>query len=100
MEYLKNVVTLALDPDRCIGCKMCLEVCPHQVFVEANQKVRLAHKDKCIECGACQRNCPAKAISVKAGVGCAAAVYFSFLKGKKEITCGSDCGDDNTSCCC
>jgi len=29
---LKNVVTLSLDSDRCVGCGMCLIVCPHAVF--------------------------------------------------------------------
>ncbi len=32
-SYLKNVVTLALSPEKCIGCGRCLEVCPHDVFV-------------------------------------------------------------------
>ncbi len=32
LSYLKNVVTLKLDENKCTGCGMCLEVCPHQVF--------------------------------------------------------------------
>ena len=30
--YLKDVVTLQLDENKCTGCGMCLEVCPHEVF--------------------------------------------------------------------
>ncbi len=30
--YLKNVVTLKLNEDKCTGCGMCLDVCPHEVF--------------------------------------------------------------------
>ena len=30
--YLKNVVTLQLDPEKCTGCGTCLEVCPRQVL--------------------------------------------------------------------
>jgi ferredoxin len=32
LSYLKNVVTLKLDKNKCTGCGKCLEVCPHQVF--------------------------------------------------------------------
>ena len=32
MTYLKDVVTLKLDEEKCTGCGMCLEVCPHAVF--------------------------------------------------------------------
>ncbi len=30
--YLKDVVTLALDEEKCVGCGMCLIVCPHAVL--------------------------------------------------------------------
>ncbi len=46
-----------------------------------------------MECGACSRNCPAEAISVKAGVGCAAAVIGAMLGRTDQPCCGSaDCG--------
>ena len=32
MTYLKDVVTLQLDENKCTGCGMCLEVCQHEVF--------------------------------------------------------------------
>jgi ferredoxin len=48
----------------------------------------------CMECGACATNCPASAITVDAGVGCAAAVIYSWFTGK-EPTCG--CGEGE--CC-
>ncbi|MFC2091695.1 4Fe-4S binding protein [Elusimicrobiota bacterium] len=32
LKYLKNVVTLKMDHAKCVGCGMCLEVCPHAVF--------------------------------------------------------------------
>ena len=36
MTYLPDVTTLALEPSRCNGCRMCTTVCPHAVFqVEA-----------------------------------------------------------------
>ncbi len=34
-------------------------------------------------------NCPEGAIRVDSGVGCAAAMMWSALRGKKEIACGN-----------
>jgi NAD-dependent dihydropyrimidine dehydrogenase PreA subunit len=87
LVYLKNVVTLALDREKCTGCGMCVEVCPHGVFVVDHRKAFLSDKDACMECGACAENCPAAAISVQAGVGCAAAVLGSKKNGG-DYCCG------------
>ncbi len=86
--YLKDVVTLTLDQEKCTGCGMCLEVCPHAVLARQNGKVRIETLDACMECGACARNCPTSAIAVRAGVGCAAAVVNAAL------------GRTSSSCCC
>lgn len=85
--YLRDVVTLALDEERCVGCGMCLEVCPHQVLARFNSKVRIEERDACMECGACARNCPAEAISVRSGVGCAVAVINSALRRSSSSCC-------------
>ena len=84
--YLRNVVTLNLDENKCTGCGTCMDVCPHAVLVRDNGKIRIDMRDACMECGACARNCPVEAITVQAGVGCAAAVINSAL-GRT----GSDC---------
>ena len=95
LKHLKNVVTLALTDEKCIGCGKCEEVCPHRVFSVQDKKARIVDRDSCIECGACARNCPAEAIEVKAGVGCAAAIIMSWITGK-EPTCG--CNDSGECC--
>ena len=98
-KYLKNVTTLALDADKCVGCSMCETVCPHGVLEMVERTVQLADKDACIECGACALNCPTKALSVNPGVGCAAAFIMGWLTGGEPI-CG--CSADNSSaakCC-
>jgi ferredoxin len=84
--YLKDVATLKVDADRCIGCGLCLEVCPHGVLEIEDKRVRIRNRDACMECGACSRNCPAGALSVQTGVGCAAAVINSMLNRQ-----GGDC---------
>ncbi|MFZ2631933.1 MAG: mercury methylation ferredoxin HgcB [Desulfosalsimonadaceae bacterium] len=86
--YLKNVVTLKLDTDRCIGCGLCTIVCPHTVFELKSRKAVIISRDACMECGACKMNCPTGAIHVKSGVGCAAAVINTAL------------GRSSGSCCC
>jgi NAD-dependent dihydropyrimidine dehydrogenase PreA subunit len=96
-RYLKNVTSLTLDADKCVGCGFCETVCPHGVFEMDNNKVRLADKDSCMECGACALNCPTKALAVNPGVGCAAAFIQGWLTGN-EPSCG--CGTSDTKKCC
>ena len=69
LRYLDDVSSLVLDKDKCIGCSLCTEVCPHLVFEMQNQKAHLVDFNACMECGACVTNCPADAIAVNPGVG-------------------------------
>jgi Pyruvate/2-oxoacid:ferredoxin oxidoreductase delta subunit len=78
MKYL-DVASLTFDQDKCIICKRCLQVCPHQVF-ELESTIEMVHRDRCIECGACMMNCPKDAIQVNTGTGCATAVMYSYFK--------------------
>ena len=80
--------TLRYNPDDCIGCGICLDVCPHAVFAQKNRLVEMVNGRACMECGACQLNCPSGAIVVDSGVGCAAAMMRAALLGKQEATCG------------
>jgi len=68
-KYIKNVATLKLDIEKCVGCGLCVTVCPHNVFAIENKKAIIVNKDNCIECGGCMNNCEPKAISVSQGVG-------------------------------
>jgi len=94
-KYLKNVVTLRLSTEKCIGCRRCTEVCPHRVFIMSDKQAKIEYKDRCMECGACAKNCPANAITVNSGVGCAAAVITGWLTGR-EPSC--DCSNDGECC--
>lgn len=69
MRYLEGVSTLKLDENLCIGCSLCSQVCPQQVFEMDNGKARITDIDACMECGACVNNCPVAALSVNPGVG-------------------------------
>lgn len=96
LTYLKNVITLQLDREKCNGCAMCTIVCPHAVFIMKDKKSFIQEKDHCMECGACAKNCPQEAITVKSGVGCAAGILNGLLKGT-EPTC--DCSGSGNVCC-
>lgn len=96
LEYLSNVTTLAYNADACAGCGRCVEVCPRGVFEMSGRKAAVVDRDLCMECGACALNCEFGAISVNAGVGCAAAIINSMISGG-EPTCG--CSDASGGCC-
>jgi len=94
MRYLKQVATLKLQQERCNGCGMCVNVCPHAVLALSNGKAQILDADRCMECGACAKNCPFSALEVKAGVGCAYAILVGRLTGSEP-----SCGCSGDSCC-
>ena len=87
-RYLPDVVTLQLDVDKCNGCLACQDVCPRGVLRVENRRAAIVDRDACIECGACALNCQPGAITVNAGVGCAAAIIRGWLT-RSEPSC--DC---------
>jgi NAD-dependent dihydropyrimidine dehydrogenase PreA subunit len=87
VTYIKGVTTIKLDEDKCSGCRMCLNVCPHPVFSPTEKKVEILEPDLCIECGACVMNCPEGALSVHPGVGCASAILIGWIKRSEPDCC-------------
>ncbi len=95
-SYVMNGASLVIDDGACIGCGDCLDVCPHAVIAIDGQKAWVADRGACMECGACARNCPVFAITVKAGVGCAAAIIQGKLRGTAP---NCDCDSGSGDCC-
>lgn len=91
MRYISNVATLKLDTEKCIGCGMCVMVCPHRLLKMSNIKAVISDKDICMECGACALNCPTDAVTVDAGVGCASAIIIGALTGTEPSCDGKGC---------
>ncbi|MDA8090441.1 MAG: mercury methylation ferredoxin HgcB [Nitrospiraceae bacterium] len=96
MRYITSGITLTMLTDKCTGCGMCMEVCPHEVFKAEGKRVVIAAKDRCMECGACELNCAFGALNVSKGVGCASALIKSMITGG-EPTCG--CSGTSGNCC-
>ena len=88
-KYLSGVSTLAFDVDACVGCGICTMVCPHGIFTLSDGKTQIIDKDECMECGACATNCPTQAVRVSPGVGCAAYIIETWIKGKEKASCGN-----------
>ena len=51
-----------IDPDKCNGCNLCVEVCPNQVLELRNGISTVAHPQKCDYYGLCEQICPHQAI--------------------------------------
>nr|WP_320010517.1 mercury methylation ferredoxin HgcB [uncultured Desulfobulbus sp.] len=90
-RYLTGVSTLTYHQERCIGCGICVQVCPHQILALHAQQVEILNADLCMECGACALNCPVEALSVRPGVGCAVAILNAWKKRFFGRTTNSAC---------
>ncbi len=88
LRYIEEVVSLELDVERCNGCTQCTLVCPHGVFAMSEGRATVVDRGACMECGACAKNCAVGAITLRPGVGCAAAILNGWIRGT-EPSC--DC---------
>lgn len=56
MEYPK------INPELCIACKACIEICPFEAIIIQNNVAKII-ENKCRGCRACETVCPVDAIS-------------------------------------
>jgi heterodisulfide reductase subunit A len=56
----------SIDPDICIGCQICIELCPYSA-IEFNERLRVSEVNEavCKGCGSCSGYCPSGAAKVR-----------------------------------
>ena len=55
LKYVKHKAPLAVDQDKCVGCKACMKIgCPAISFVDGKTKV---DGTQCVGCGVCEQLC-------------------------------------------
>ena len=62
---MQNSVTTIIDPDACIGCGLCVEVCPAKTISMQGGKAVVTGTYSMV-CGHCEAVCPVAAIRVEA----------------------------------
>jgi formate hydrogenlyase subunit 6/NADH:ubiquinone oxidoreductase subunit I len=56
---------LHYDRSKCIGCKLCVKVCPaNATDYQAGEKKILIHNDRCCFCAQCTEICPVKCLTM------------------------------------
>lgn len=66
-EYkLQPYGQISIERERCIGCKICIEVCPRNVynFNENDKKADLEFPAKCVNCNACVNRCLTQCLKI------------------------------------
>lgn len=53
-----------VDPDKCVGCEECVDVCPVSVFEMQDEKSVPVNAEECLGCESCVEVCGTDAIII------------------------------------
>ncbi len=56
----KNLIAFYIEPEKCVGCMLCLKSCPVDAISGSRKEVHVIDQNLCIKCGACYEICPVK----------------------------------------
>lgn len=60
---------VSVDGERCVGCGICEQVCPADVFKVIDGKASVGKAEDCLHCGNCEVSCPAGCIIAGSRIG-------------------------------
>ncbi len=59
------LITYSIDPEKCTGCGICKQECPHGAIIGEKKKVHQIELQACQKCGICRSVCKFEAIFVE-----------------------------------
>jgi NADH:ubiquinone oxidoreductase subunit F (NADH-binding)/(2Fe-2S) ferredoxin/Pyruvate/2-oxoacid:ferredoxin oxidoreductase delta subunit len=65
----KDLIVYYIEPEKCVGCLLCLKNCPVKAISGERKKVHTIDQELCIKCGACLDVCPPKIRAVSKYTG-------------------------------
>jgi len=65
----KELISYYIEPEKCVGCLLCLKSCPVDAISGERKKVHVIDQELCIKCGACFDVCPTKVSAVSKYTG-------------------------------